>query len=65
MNKAEVISIVIAIVGALFFLSALVLMWLVNIVLAHFGAETLLNYPVSLAITALLWLFGGAVRGTK
>jgi len=54
------VLVAIAIVVALFLLSALVLMWLVNVVLGQYEAE-LLTYGSSLAITALLWLFGGAL----
>lgn len=48
----------IAIVVSLFLLSALVLMWLVNVVLGQYSAE-LLNYGSALAVTGLLWIFGG------
>ena len=48
----------------IFFASAFVLMLLTNIVLEYYGATPLV-YHVALAINALLWLFGGAIRGNK
>lgn len=59
-----VIVLIVLIVLALFFISSLALMWLVNIVLTHYGALNL-DYQSALAITAILWLFGGAIRGTS
>lgn len=51
----------IVIVVALFLLSALITMWLVNIVLGQYDIE-LLNYGSAMAITALLWGLGGASK---
>lgn len=52
----------IVLVFGLFLLASLVLMWLVNVVLGQYNIE-LLEYPTAMAITLLLSLFGGAVRG--
>ena len=48
----------------IFLASGFVLMLLTNIVLEYYGATSLV-FHVALAINALLWLFGGAIRGNK
>ena len=48
----------------IFLASGFVLMLLTNVVLEYYGATPLV-YHVALAINALLWLFGGAIRGNK
>ena len=48
----------------IFFASAFVLMLLTNVVLEYYGATPLV-FHVALAINAILWLFGGAIRGNK
>ena len=47
-----------------FLASGFVLMLLTNVVLEYYGATPLV-FHVALAINALLWLFGGAIRGNK
>ena len=47
-----------------FLASGFVLMLLTNVVLEYYGATPLV-YHVALAINAILWLFGGAIRGNK
>ena len=48
----------------IFLASGFVLMLLTNVVLEYYGATPLV-YHVALAINAILWLFGGAIRGNK
>ena len=48
----------------IFLASGFVLMLLTNVVLEYYGATPLV-FHVALAINALLWLFGGAIRGNK
>ena len=63
--KAFLATIMIAVLFVcIFFASALVLMLLTNVVLEYYGATPLV-YHVALAINAILWLFGGAIRGNK
>lgn len=55
------VLLVIVVAVALFLLSAAVLMWLANVPLTYYGAKAL-DYNSALAITGLLWIFGGAAK---
>lgn len=57
---AAVVAGLVIVVG-LFLLSALLLQWLVNIVLAQYGIEQL-HYTTAMAITALVAIYGTATR---
>lgn len=54
-------ALVVPLLVGLFLLSALVLMLLTNVVLHHFGLTTL-DFTASMAIVALLGIYGGASR---
>ena len=63
--KAFLATIMIAVLFVgIFLASGFVLMLLTNVVLEYYGATPLV-FHVALAINALLWLFGGAIRGNK
>ena len=57
-------ALAIIVVVGLFFLGALLLQALVNVVLNQYDAEPL-AYGSALAVTLLLSVFGGAVRGNS
>lgn len=62
MKKASGLGIaIVGLVVGLFLLGSLLLMLLTNVVLHHYDVKTL-DYGSAMAITALLSIFGGAVR---
>ncbi len=62
--KFSGILIAIVLVLALFALAAFIIMLVGNVVLGYYNVKVL-DYPTALAVTLLLSIFGGAVRGAR